>query len=68
MWKQTIVYSENEKKAYIRNGLLHLRDRKKKTQTDCLIPPWLISTGLTASGSLFGKVKRRKRYEKKEEL
>ena len=57
------------KKAYIRNGLLHLRDRKKKkTQTDGVIPPWLISTGLTASGSLFGKVKKRKRYEKKEEL
>ena len=33
-----------------------------------MIPLWLISTGLTALGSLFGKGKRRKDMEKEEEL
>ena len=33
------------KKPYIRNGLLHLGARKKRTQTGGLITPWSISTG-----------------------
>ena len=58
-----------EKKPALETGFcIWETKKKKKKQTDGLIPPWLISAGLTAFGSLFGKVKRRKRYGKKEEL
>ena len=49
-----------DKKPYIRQKALYLGGRKKQ-QTGRLIPPSLISTGISLLPKLFGSVRRRRK-------